>query len=237
MLYGEHEMLIVYRIFWIVGLVALVAEMIILANPRQVAPHRAADWQIQEKGRFRVRAPRRFAITHESMHRHQPLASGDDMLITEVLELARGRRTGMQVVIAAPSVRPPTMPQHDSMPVAPAFDLHQFLRRAHDMYLAAMREDWGHADFAETRRFTVRLRGVQGIRSDYEYIIPHPVSFLSMPVRGYLITMPLSPTEIIHFNAYCPPNSFGDYEKVYDQIIATLEVRQELQNPVGGWRR
>jgi hypothetical protein len=33
-------MLIVYRIFWIVGLIALVAEMVILANPRQVAPQK-----------------------------------------------------------------------------------------------------------------------------------------------------------------------------------------------------
>ena len=111
------------------------------------------------------------------------------------------------------------------------------MRRTHDMYLAAMREDWGNADFSETKRTTVRIRGVQGIRSDYEYKIPHPVPFLSMPVRGYLITLPLSPTEVIHFNAYCPPNSFGDYERVYDQVIATIEVRQASQNPFGGWLR
>lgn len=49
-------MLIVYRIFWIVGLIALVAEMVILANPRQVAPQKASDWEIREQGRSRVRA-------------------------------------------------------------------------------------------------------------------------------------------------------------------------------------
>jgi len=149
--------------------------------------------------------------------------------------LSRGERTGMQIVIAAPKQTPPP-PQLGQLQGAPPFNLSQFMRRTHDMYLAAMREDRRNADFSETKRATVRIRGVQGIRSDYEYIIPHPVSFLSMPVRGYLITLPLSPTEVIYFNAYCPPNSFGDYEKVFDQIIATTEVRRASQNPFGGWQ-
>jgi hypothetical protein len=233
---GDKKMLIVYRIFWIVGLIALVAEMVILANPRQVAPQRASDWEIREQGRFRVRAPKRFRVERDPLEILRLSEPGDEVQFLDIVTLSRGERTGMQIVIAAPKQTPPP-PQLGQMPGAPSFNLSQFMRRTHDMYLAAMREDWGNANFSETRRTTVRVRGVEGIRSDYEYIIPHPVPFLSMPVRGYLITLPLSPTEVIHFNAYCPPNSFGDYEKVYDQIIATVEVRQASQNPFGGWLR
>jgi hypothetical protein len=229
-------MLIVYRIFWIVGLIALVAEMVILANPRQVAPQRASDWEIREQGLFRVRVPKRFRVERDPRQAWQLSAIGDEVRFLDIVTLSRGERTGMQIVIAAPKQAPPP-PQLGQLQGAPQFNLSQFMRRTHDMYLAAMREDWGNANFSETKRATVRIRGVQGIRSDYEYIIPHPVSFLSMPVRGYLITLPLSPTEVIQFNAYCPPNSFGDYEKVFDQIIATTEVRQGAQNPFGGWLR
>lgn len=229
-------MLIVYRIFWIVGLIALVAEMVILANPRQIAPQRASDWEIREQGRFRVRAPKQLRLERSLWVLMDLPSLGDEIQLVDAMALQRGQRTGMQVVIAAPKQAPP-LPPLGQMQGAPQFNLSQFMRRAHDRFLAALREDFGHADFSETKRSTVRIRGVQGIRSDYEYIIPHPVSFLSMPVRGYLITLPLSPTEVIHFNAYCPPNSFGDYEKVFDQIIATVEVRQASQNPFGGWLR
>ncbi|MCL6534475.1 MAG: hypothetical protein K6U77_00240 [Armatimonadetes bacterium] len=230
----DTEMLIVYRIFWIVGLIALVAEMVILANPRQIAPQRASDWEIREQGRFRVRAPKHLRLEHDLLQILRLPEPSDEVQFLDIVTLSRGERTGMQIIIVAPKQTPPQLGQ---MQGAPPFNLSQFMRRTHDMYLAAMREDWGNVDFSETKRTTVRIRGVEGIRSDYEYKIPHPVPFLSMPVRGYLITLPLSPTEVIHFNAYCPPNSFGDYEKVYDQIIATIEVRQASQSPFGGWLR
>jgi hypothetical protein len=228
-------MLIVYRIFWIVGLIALVAEMVILANPRQVAPQKASDWEIREQGRFRVRAPKQLRLERSLWVLMDLPSLGDEIQLVDAMALQRGQRTGMQIVIAAPKQTPP--PPLGQMQGAPQFNLSQFMRRAHDRFLAATREDWGYVNFSETKRSTVRIRGVQGIRSDYTYTISHPVPFLSMPVRGYLITLPLSPTEVIHFNAYCPPNSFGDYEKVYNQIIATIEVRQEAQNPFGGWLR
>jgi len=229
-------MLIVYRIFWIVGLIALVAEMVILANPRQVAPQRASDWEIREQGRFRVRAPKQLRSERSLLLLLDLPSLGDEVAVVDAFALQRGRRTGMQIVITAPKQAPPP-PQLGQLQGAPPFNINQFMRRAHDRFLAALREDLGHADFSETKRSTVRIRGAQGIRSDYEYKIPHPVPFLSMPVRGYLITLPLSPTEVVHFNAYCPPNSFGDYEKIYNQIIATSEVRQASQNPFGGWLR
>ena len=229
-------MLIVYRIFWIVGLIALVAEMVILANPRQVAPQRASDWEIREQGRFRVRAPKRFRVERGLSLLMSLPDFGEDVEVVDAFVLQRGQRTGMQIVITAPK-QAPLLPQLGQLQGAPSFNISQFMRRAHDRFLAILREDFRHADFSETKRTTVRIRGVQGIRSDYKYKIPHPVPFLSMPVQGYLITLPLSPTEVIHFNAYCPPNSFGDYERVYDQIIATVEVRQASQNPFGGWLR
>ncbi|BCW96723.1 MAG: hypothetical protein WHS44_10280 [Fimbriimonadales bacterium] len=230
-------MLIVYRIFWIVGVIALVAEMVILANPRQVAPQRASDWEIREQGRFRVRAPKQFRLGRDALRLLMLNTVGNDIRFVDALELSRGRRTGMQIVIVAPREQIPPSLQQGLPQNASAPNLNQFMRRAHDMYLAAMREDWGFVNFSETKRAAVRIRGVQGIRSDYEYTLPHPIPLFNMPVRGYLITLPLSPTEVIHFNAYCPPNSFGDYQKIFDQILATIEVRQESQNPFGGWAR
>ncbi|MCS7301099.1 MAG: hypothetical protein NZ556_06045, partial [Fimbriimonadales bacterium] len=60
-------MLIVYRIFWIVGLIALIAELVILANPRQVAPQKASDWEIVQQGRFQIRAPKRFRVERDPL--------------------------------------------------------------------------------------------------------------------------------------------------------------------------
>lgn len=230
-------MLIVYRIFWIVGLIALVAEMVILANPRQVAPQRASDWEIREQGRFRVRAPKQFRLERDMLLLQELNASEGDIRFVDVIDLLRGRRTGMQIVIVAPREQTPPSPPQGALLNAPSPNLNQFMRRAHDMYLAAMREDWGFVNFSETKRAPVQVRGVQGIRSDYEYTLPHPIPLFNMPVRAYLITLPLSPTEVIHFNAYCPPNSFGDYQKIFDQIIATIEVRQATPSPFGGWAR
>ncbi|OYT70262.1 MAG: hypothetical protein CFK49_07570 [Armatimonadetes bacterium JP3_11] len=229
-------MLIVYRIFWIVGLIALIAELVILANPRQSTPQKASDWEIVQRGRFQLRAPKQFQIEREPRLLWELGALGNEVRILDSLTLERGKRTGLKITIAAPG-NAPTTPPFGQQSLQPAFDMSRFLRRAHDLHLAAMREDLGFVGFVEKRRSPVRIRGVQGIRSDYEYTIPHPVPFLSMPVRGYLITLPLSQTEVVHFNAYCPPNSFGDYQKIYDQIIATAQV-QSGDNPMsGGWLR
>jgi uncharacterized membrane protein (UPF0136 family) len=97
-------MLIVYRIFWIVGLIALVAEMVILANPRQVAPQKASDWEIREHGRFRVRAPKRFRVERNPWQAWQLSAIGDEVRFLDIVTLSRGKRTGMQIVIAAGGV-------------------------------------------------------------------------------------------------------------------------------------
>ncbi|MFN3689348.1 MAG: hypothetical protein ACK4UU_00305 [Fimbriimonadales bacterium] len=229
-------MLIVYRIFWIVGLIALVAELIILANPRQATPQQASDWEIVQQGRFQLRAPKRFRVERDPLELLRLSASGGEVRIVDNLTLARGRRTGIMITIAAPG-NPPPPTDLGQQATQLAFDMSRFLRRTHDLYLAAIREDWGFADFKELQRQTVRVRGVQGIRSDYEYKIPHPVPFLSMPVRGYLLTLPLSQSEVIHFNAYCPPNSFGDYERVYDQILATVQVQRGTNTGFGGLYR
>lgn len=227
-------MLIVYRIFWIVGLIALIAELVILANPRQTAPQKASDWEIVQRGRFQLRVPKQFHIEHAPQLLLGLSTPSGEVRILDSITLERGKRTGLKIIIAAPG-NAPTTPVFGQPSLQPAFDMGRFLRRAHDIHLAAIREDPDFVGFAEKQRSTVRIRGVQGIRSDYEYTIPHPVPFLSMPVRGYLITLPLSQTEVIHFNAYCPPNSFGDYQKIYDQIIATTQVQQG-GNPVsGGW--
>jgi hypothetical protein len=135
-------MLIVYRIFWIVGLIALVAEMVILANPRQIAPQRASDWEIREQGLFRVRAPKRFRVERDPWQAWQLSAIGDEVRFLDIVTLSRGERTGMQIVIAAPKQAPPP-PQLGQLQGAPQFNLSQFMRRAHDRFLAAMREDWG----------------------------------------------------------------------------------------------
>ena len=100
-------MLIVYRIFWIVGLIALVAEMVILANPRQVAPQRASDWEIREQGQFRVRAPKRFRVERDPQQARQLSAIGDEVQFLDIVTLSRGERTGMQIVIVAPKQMPP----------------------------------------------------------------------------------------------------------------------------------
>lgn len=229
-------MLIVYRIFWIMGLIALIAELVILANPRQATPQKASDWEIVQRGRFQLRVPRQFNMVRDPLLLLELSAPGGEVRILDSVKLERGERTGLMITIAAPG-NAPTTPPFGPQSLQAAFDMSRFLRRAHDLYLAAMREDLSFVDFVEKQRSTVRIRSVQGIRSDYEYTIPHPVPFLSMPVRGYLISLPLSQTEVIHFNAYCPPNSFGDYQKIYDQIIATAQVQQD-GNPVsGGWLR
>ncbi len=51
-----------------------------------------------------------------------------------------------------------------------------------------------------------------------------------VPCRGSPITVPLSQNQIVHINAYAPPGSFKEYEKVYEQMIASIRIQQ------GGYR-
>lgn len=220
-------MLIVYRILWIVGLVALIVELALLANPRVRAPQSSKEWQIVQEGSFTMRAPKQFRSARVPNFMLTMYGSDSEFRILEAVFLTRGRRFGMEILVVAPRQMslPPSFGQAQN-PLIQHPNMAQLLRKAHASYIASLREDWEFVDFKETSNRSIRVQGVPALRSDYTCKIPHPIDFLSMPLRGFLITVPLSQTRIVHINAYAPPGSFKEYEKVYEQMIASIRIQQ-----------
>lgn len=64
-------MLIVYRVLWIVGLIALVVVLALIVNPRAQAPQHRSQWGIVQEGRFTIRAPKqsRWYAKHTPLRR------------------------------------------------------------------------------------------------------------------------------------------------------------------------
>jgi len=224
-------MLIVYRILWIVGLAALIVELALLANPRVRAPQSSKEWQIVQEGSFTMRARKQFRSARVPNFMLAMYGSDSEFRVLEAVFLTRGRRFGMEILVVSPKQMnlPPPFGQAQN-PLAQPPTMGQLLRKAHASYIASLREDWEFVDFKETGNRSVKVQGVPALRSDYTCKIPHPIDFLSMPLQGFLITVPLSQNQIVHINAYAPPGSFKEYEKVYEQMIASIRIQQ------GGYR-
>ncbi len=213
------------RALWILGALALIAEMFFLANPRYRVPP-ASEWEDFEGRRFTIRKPKRF--------RAGDVVFGRLFAITELAQMTddigfyRGKRTGFEVYFR------PLMDM--SNPLSQLMgqggsrtqpDFLSLMKARHEERLTALREDPSIAEFRELKRETATVRGVKGIRSDYEYILPHPIPLFNMPVRGYVFTAPISEREVIHIHAYCPAGSYNTYQQVFDQMLATLTLKQE----------
>jgi hypothetical protein len=215
----------VIRSLWILGAVALIAEMFLLANPRYRVPP-PSEWETFESKRFSIRKPKRFRAGDVTFG--QLFGNLADILATEDVGFYRGRRTGFEVyfrpLLDSSNPLNPLMSQ--SNPNV-RLDWASLMRKRHDERLAALRDDPSYVDFKELGRSNVAVRGVRGIRSDYEYVLPHPIPLFNMRVRGYLFTAPISEREVIHIHAYCPASSYETYQKVFDQMLATLTLKSQ----------
>lgn len=100
------------------------------------------------------------------------------------------------------------------------------LRKAHEERVREIREFELYDEFKMLKRFSTRVQGTPALRTDYRFIIPHPVPFFSMPVRGFILTIPLSEQEAIRFNAYCPERSYSDTEKIFEKILASVRLKR-----------
>ncbi|GBC92084.1 hypothetical protein HRbin15_00547 [bacterium HR15] len=213
------------RALWILGLVALIAEMFLLANPRYRVPG-PNDWESFEGRRFSIRKPKRFRAGDVVFGRFFTLPN--IALDTDDVGFYRGRRTGFEVYFEP--LQDTSNPLSQLMPPSSPnvqVDFAALMRKRHDERIAALRDDPSYVNFRELRRSTVMIRGVRGIRSDYEYVLPHPIPLFNMHVRGYVLTAPLSEREVIHIHAYCPSSSYDTYQQVFDQMLATLTLKKE----------
>ncbi len=213
------------RALWILGVLALIAEMFLLANPRYRIPA-PSEWETFEGRRFSIRKPKRFRAGEVVFGRLFSIA--DLAFLADDIGFYRGRRTGFEVYFRPliETSNPLSQLTGQSNPNVQA-DLAAQMRKRHDERIAALRDDPEQVNFRELGRKIVTVRGVRGIRSDYEYILPHPIPLFNMPVRGYIFTAPISEREVIHIHAYCPTSSYDAYQQVFDQMLATLTLKAE----------
>lgn len=213
------------RALWILGVLALIVEMFLLANPRYRVPG-PSEWETFEARRFSIRKPKRFRAGDVLFGRL--FAIPELALSSDDVGFYRGRRTGFEVYFRPllDTSNPLNQLMLQSNPNVQV-DYAALMRKRHDERIAALRDDPSYVNFRELKRATATIRGVRGIRSDYEYILPHPIPLFNMPVRGYMFTAPLSDREVIHIHAYCPASSYDAYQQVFDQMLATLTLKRE----------
>ncbi|MEN3000984.1 MAG: hypothetical protein ABDI19_03975 [Armatimonadota bacterium] len=213
------------RALWILGLLALIVEMFLLANPRYRVPS-PSEWETFEGRRFSIRKPKRFRAGDVEFGRF--FAISELALAADDVGFYRGKRTGFEVYFRP--LQETSNPLSQLMPQGNPnvqVDFAALMRKRHDERIAALRDDPSYVNFRELKRSTVTVRGVRGLRSDYEYVLPHIIPLFNMPVRGYVLTVPISEREVLHIHAYCPASSYDAYQKVFDEMVGTLTLKRE----------
>ncbi len=217
------------RGLWILGALALIVEMFILANPRYRVPS-PSEWESYDTPRFTIRKPKRFRAGDPEFGKL--FALPELGLMSNDVGFYRGRRTGFEVYFRPLQETPNPLSQLGQLAPQPTnpnvrVDIAALVRKRHDERIAALRDDPLYLNFNEEKRSIVTVRGVRGIRSEYKRMIPHPIPLFNMWVKGYVFTAPISSEEVIHIHAYCPVSSYEAYQQVFDQMLGSLTLKQQ----------
>lgn len=215
-----------YRILWILGALAIVGQMYLMSNPRHRMPDES-EWDFFQNSRLELRKPKKWKQSVLGLGGFLPADLVQDL---PSFGFYRGMRTGFEVeFVALKEQNPLSMlaeSQGQQTPQNPPQSFEVLLRKAHDERVKEIREFELYDEFKVLKRFSTRVQGTPALRTDYRFVIPHPVPFFSMPVRGFILTIPLSEREAIRFNAYCPERSYADTEKIFEKILASVRLKR-----------
>lgn len=227
-------MLWLYRFLWIASCAGTVALLIVASTPRAERSPIEGAWTTVQQGRFTAQVPPSFrayrdALTQMGMNKPSSLTQLQDALRVE-----RGARTGVKVILV--TIRTDLQPTGGDTASAatPEQQAARLLRQVHETQIQNLGKVF--ADLKVVQNRPVRVQGVYGLRSDYEFTLTHWIPFFNLPARGYLITLPVSQSEALHFVAYCPPHQFETYRPAYERILNTLKLNAGGTNTAsGGW--
>lgn len=215
-----------YRILWILGALAIIGQMMLMSNPRYRMPA-DSEWDFFQNSRLELRKPKQWKQDILGLGGFLPADLLKDM---PSIGFYRGSRTGFEVeFVALKEQNPLSMfaeSQGQQLPQNTPANFETLLRKAHDERVKDIRELEMYDEFKELKRFRTRVQGTPALRTDYRFVLPHPVPLFSMPVRGFILTIPLSEQEAIRFNAYCPERSYADTEKIFEKILASIQLKR-----------
>lgn len=215
-------MLWVYRFLWIASSLGTAAILIVASNPRNERPIDAGGGTTLQQGRFTVQVPSGFRAHRDALTQMGMNKPNSPLQLQDALRIERGARTGVKIALV--TVRTDLIPASEeaSAPTSQEQSGARLLQQVHRAQLQNLRE--ALADFKETGQRTVQVQGVYGLRADFEFTLTHWIPFFNMPVRGYLITLPVSQTEALHVIAYAPPHRFKEYQPLYERMLNTLRL-------------
>lgn len=227
-------MLWLYRFLWIASSLGAATILIVASNPRSERPLSAGEWRTVQQGRFTVQVPSVFRAHRDALTQMGMNKPNSPIQLQDAVRIERGARTGVKIALVA--VRSDLMPVSDEPSAVNPQEQSgvRLLRQVHTTQLQNLRE--ALAEFKERQQRPVKVQGVDGLRTDFEYTLTHWIPFLNMPARGYLITVPVSQNEALHVIAYTPPHQFEMYQPLYERMLNTLKLNAGATTTAhGGW--
>lgn len=227
-------MLWVYRFLWIASSLGAAVLLIVASSPRNERPLASGSWTTVQQGRFTATIPPAFRAHRDALTQMGMNKPNSPVQLQDALRIERGARAGLKLALV--TIRTDLQPtSEDSAAATPQEQSGAgLLRQVHQTQLQNLREAF--PDFKEAGQRAVRIQGVAGLRTDYEYTLTHWVPLFNLPVRGYLITVPVSQTEALHIIAYSPPHRLEEYQPFYERIVNSLKLNAgSTTTASGGW--
>lgn len=225
-------MLWLYRFLWIASSLGTATILIVASNPRSERPISAGEWRTVQQGRFTVQVPPTFRAHRDALTQMGMNKPNSPIQLQDAVRIERGARTGVKIALV--TVRSDLMPVGDEPSAVNPQEQSgvRLLRQVHATQLQNLRE--ALAEFKERQQRPVKVQGVHGLRTDFEYTLTHWIPY--MPARGYLITVPVSQNEALHIIAYTPPHQFEMYQPLYERMLNTLKLNAGATTTAhGGW--
>ncbi|MFN7161811.1 MAG: hypothetical protein ACK4NB_01980 [Fimbriimonadales bacterium] len=225
-------MLWVYRFLWIASFLGTVALLFVASSPRAERSPISDQWATVTQGRFSVQVPFGFQSHRDALTQMGMNTPNSPIQLQDALRIERGARTGVKIILV--TIRSDLMPSSGDGTAPAEPQGARLLRQVHDTQLQNLGKVFADVKPAELRR--VQVQGALGLRSDFEFTLTHWVPFLNLPARGYLITVPVSQSEALHFVAYSPPHQYDAYQQAYERMLNTLKLVAGSTNiSSGGW--
>lgn len=221
-------MLWVYRFLWIASSLGAGTLLIVASNPRREYTLPANATVAVQQGRFSLKVPAGFRVHRDALTQMGMNDPNSPIQLIDAVRVERGVRSSLKLALV--TVRTDMLLSSEEPAMSGERGNARLLTRVHATQLQNLSK--AVSNFKETKQRPIRLQGVYGLRTDYECTLTHWVPLIDVPVRGFLITVPVSQTEALHAIAYCPPHRFEEYQAIFEQILNTMR----LNTAAGGER-
>lgn len=225
-------MLWLYRFLWIGSTVGVAAILIVASSPRAERSPIRDQWTTEQHGRFTVQVPFGFDTHRDALTQMGMNTPNSPIQLQDALRIERGARTGAKVILT--TIRTDLMGGETPSAATPEQQAARLLQQVHQTQLQSLGKVF--AELKPTQNRPVRVQGAYGLRTDFEFTLTHWIPLFNLPARGFVVTVPVSQSEALHFVAYSPPHQFNAYQPVYERILNTMKLNAGATNTAsGGW--